>query len=118
MGFGDAVRSFFGNYANFDGRSRRSAVLWIFLFDFIATIGLGILGSLVGDLGILVGIFHVAVIVPWIALLARRLHDIGLSGWWQLLLLIPLVSLVLLLILVISSSSSSNRWGPPANTVR
>lgn len=118
MGFGDAVRSFFSNYANFDGRARRSAVLWLLLFDFLVSAGIGLLGGLVGDPGILVGLWHVVVFVPWIALWARRLHDIGMSGWWQLLFLIPFIGFVMMIIWLILDSAPGNRWGPPANLSR
>jgi uncharacterized membrane protein YhaH (DUF805 family) len=53
--------------------------------------------------GIIVQIFHlrsviaeIAVVLVWpnIAITARRLHDIGLSGWWSALFLAPLLCLV------------------------
>jgi uncharacterized membrane protein YhaH (DUF805 family) len=44
---------------------------------------------------------------------ARRLHDIGKSGWWLLLGLIPLVNLVLLYFTVQPSQSEGNEYGAP-----
>jgi uncharacterized membrane protein YhaH (DUF805 family) len=39
-------------------------------------------------------------IIPLLALGARRLHDIGRSGWWQLLLMIPFINLCLVLVML------------------
>lgn len=38
-----------------------------------------------------------ATLLPSLAVTARRLHDIGRSGWWQLVALIPLVGWLILL---------------------
>ena len=39
-------------------------------------------------------IFIVVIFFPWIAVTARRLHDIGKSGWWQLISGIPYVGII------------------------
>ncbi|KAB2333307.1 DUF805 domain-containing protein [Cytobacillus depressus] len=44
---------------------------------------------------------------------ARRLHDIGKSGWWHLIGLIPLVGLIILIILFCQNSEQyENKYGP------
>ncbi|MBB2705215.1 UNVERIFIED_ORG: uncharacterized membrane protein YhaH (DUF805 family) [Rhizobium esperanzae] len=43
-------------------------------------------------------IWSLATFLPWIAVAARRLHDINRSGWWQLLGLLPLVGSVVVLV--------------------
>ena len=44
---------------------------------------------------------------------ARRLHDIGRSGWWILFGLIPLIgTIVLLVFMVLGSQEGENRFGP------
>jgi uncharacterized membrane protein YhaH (DUF805 family) len=43
-------------------------------------------------------IFSLAVLLPQLAVGARRLHETGKSGWLQLLLLLPIVGLVVLII--------------------
>ncbi len=51
---------------------------------------------------------------------ARRLHDLGFSGWWWLLMLVPLVNVVFLLYLLFApGKGDTNRYGPPPppNTV-
>lgn len=43
-----------------------------------------------------------------------RLHDMGLSGWWQLLLFIPLVNFLFVLFLFIfPGDEGSNQYGKP-----
>lgn len=77
--FTEAVKSFFANYANFKGRSTRAEYWWAILFIYIVSMVLtflGVFGS------ILSGIFSLAVLVPSYAILTRRFHDVGLSGWW------------------------------------
>jgi len=76
----DAVKRAFLNYFTFSGRARRSEYWW--LQGFYVTTGLIGLIPLVGQLlSLAVGL---AIIIPTISLTARRLHDIGKSGWWQL----------------------------------
>ena len=45
--------------------------------------------------GLLSGLFSLAMVVPSIAVGARRLHDLDKSGWWLLIGLIPLVGAAL-----------------------
>jgi uncharacterized membrane protein YhaH (DUF805 family) len=55
------------------------------------------------------------------ALLAvRRLHDVGVSGWYALVLLVPVLNLPgLLLLLLLPSKPGQNRWGvAPLQQVR
>jgi len=44
-------------------------------------------------------VFLVAVLLPQLAVGARRLYDIGKSGWWQLFALVPVAGIILLMIL-------------------
>lgn len=104
-------------YFVFEGRARRKE-LWMFtLFNFIAIIVLsiidGMLGLKVGDIGILGGIYNLAVLLPSLGVGARRLHDSNHSGWWLLLCLVPIVGAIALLVFfVLDSTPGSNRFGP------
>ena len=106
MRFGEAIASYWKNYVNFKGRARRSEYWYAVLFLAIAVIGLTIIDSaLFTDivievgLGPLTSIFYLAIILPGIALVVRRLHDISKSGWWYLLGLVPFAGPIVLLIL-------------------
>ncbi|NNU48262.1 DUF805 domain-containing protein [Rhizobium sp. WYCCWR 11279] len=93
MGFGQAIGSFFKNYVNFSGRASRSEFWYSFLFAVLVSIALYI----VDRSETLRLIWSLATFLPWIAMAARRLHDINRSGWWQLLgLLVPIGPVVLL----------------------
>jgi uncharacterized membrane protein YhaH (DUF805 family) len=60
-----------------------------------------------------------AVLVPSLAVMIRRLHDIGKSGWWFFISFIPLIgSIWLLVLLVTDSQPGENQYGPnPKGTV-
>lgn len=105
-------------YAQFSGRARRSEYWYFTLFNLIASILLmivdGILGSFSSEagIGILGGLYTLAVLIPSIAVSVRRLHDTGRSGWWMLISLIPLVNIILLVFMVSDSSPGQNQFGP------
>ncbi|GGM07745.1 DUF805 domain-containing protein [Deinococcus aerophilus] len=107
------------HYADFSGRARRREYWMFTLFNLIITFVLGFVDGMLGlgsddlSLGVLSGIYTLAVLIPGLALTARRLHDTGRSGWWQLLSLIPLVGGIVVLVFVVSDSDAqTNRWGP------
>jgi len=96
--FGQAVQRFFGKYAQFRGRASRSEFWWFFLFNAIVGIVLNVLEAVSNGFAILSALYGLAIIVPELALNARRLHDTNRSGWWQLLVLIPIVGWIILLV--------------------
>jgi uncharacterized membrane protein YhaH (DUF805 family) len=104
-------------YASFDGRAHRTE-FWMFtLVNIIVGMILSILDVSIGTSGdfggLLSGIYGLAVLVPSIAVGARRLHDIGRSGWWLLIALIPLIgSIILIVWWATAGKSSPNEWGP------
>ena len=106
--FVDAVKSAFQNYTNFKGRVSRSEFWWFYLFYIIVAFVIGLLSGILGEnLGnILLLIFVLVVILPYIALLARRMHDSDKSGWFML---IPFYNLYLA---IIKGTDGSNRFGP------
>ena len=123
MGFSEAVRSFWSRYTMFKGRSRRSEYWFIQLFLIItnlaaAAIDLALMGGDVdrfianGGGGIVGLIWILVTILPALAVLVRRLHDTGKSGWWVVLGLIPLVGGVVLFVFsVLYSPAGENQYG-------
>jgi uncharacterized membrane protein YhaH (DUF805 family) len=93
------------NYANFNGRARRSEYWYFFLFNVIISIVLGIIGNLL-EVTFLSNIYSLAVLIPGIAVGVRRMHDVGKSGWY---LLIPIYNLVLA---ATEGDKSGNEYGP------
>ena len=81
--FPEAVKTCFRKYFDFKGRASRSEYWYFILFIFLGY-GAGFLLMLITPvLGWLLGIFFIAIIIPAIAVAARRLHDINKSGWFQ-----------------------------------
>ena len=59
-------------------------------------------------------IARIALILPWMAVNSRRLHDSGESGWLGLLLLIPVLGwLVLVPLLLQPGDVGENAYGHP-----
>ncbi|WEV53144.1 DUF805 domain-containing protein [Bifidobacterium sp. ESL0704] len=83
----EAVKRFFLNYVRFSGRASRSEFWWSYLFYVVVNIVIMIIdrGVLHETNSFLDSIWALAVLVPWIAISIRRLHDSGKSGWWILL---------------------------------
>jgi uncharacterized membrane protein YhaH (DUF805 family) len=105
------------NYANFQGRSQRAAYWYFVLFNLIANLVLGFIDGIAGlsaggGVGVLSGLYSLAVVIPSIAVGARRLHDTDRSGWWLLLAFIPIVGWIVLLIWAVQDSQpGANRFG-------
>jgi len=106
-------------YAVFEGRARRREYWFYALFVVLISIGLNIVDRILGTYnaeygtGILGGLFSLAVLIPSLAVGARRLHDTGRSGWWLLIGLIPLIgAIVLIVFFVIDSQPGTNQYGP------
>jgi uncharacterized membrane protein YhaH (DUF805 family) len=112
MGMPDAVRSVLTKYATFSGRARRSEFWWFYLAYILASIVVSIIDQMIGSpvLGVLLTL---GLIVPTLAVGARRLHDIGKSGWWQLIGIVPLVGAIVLIVFFCQDSQpGTNKYGP------
>lgn len=108
------------NYANFNGRARRSEYWNFTLVNVLVIIALYvivIIGAvadipvLAGIGGILVMIFALGTFIPHLAVAVRRLHDTGKSGAFLLLGLIPFVSLILLVFYATEGDKNTNQYG-------
>ncbi|MCW7465008.1 DUF805 domain-containing protein [Leptospira levettii] len=90
MSFQDAIKVCFQKYVDFNGNAKRPEfwywVAFTFVVSFILQMFLPILGM----------VFSLAVFLPSISVGARRLHDVGMSGWWQLIGLTGVGLLVLI----------------------
>jgi uncharacterized membrane protein YhaH (DUF805 family) len=108
MNFQQAVASVFRNYANFNGRAARSEYWWFVLFSFLVSAVL----TLIDGSGLLSGIWSLIVLLPSLAVGARRLHDTDRSGWWLLIMLVPLIGFIVLIwFFVTRGNDGPNRFG-------
>ena len=108
MDFVQAIKSCLGQYATFSGRAKRSEFWWVFLFQVLVMVAASMLGDVIN------GIASLALLLPALAVGARRLHDIGRTGWWQLLLLSGIGFLVLLYWWVQPGEGAGNIYGEPS----
>lgn len=92
------------NYAGFEGRARRSEFWYFFLINFLISTVLNVIGGAIG-FEFLGAIYGLAVLVPYIAVGVRRMHDVGKSGWF---LLIPIYNIILA---ATEGESGENEYG-------
>jgi uncharacterized membrane protein YhaH (DUF805 family) len=115
MTFSEAVRDGFAQYVTFIGRSSRSAYWWWYLFSLIAFAVAFAIDLSVGT-RIVSGLVTLALLLPNLAILVRRLHDTGHSGWWILISLVPLIGAIVLLVFTVQASEPPNKWGDGPGT--
>jgi uncharacterized membrane protein YhaH (DUF805 family) len=106
IGFPEAIRNGFDQYLSAKGRASRAEYWWWWLL--VAVLSALTEGSVLGSLILL------ALFIPSVTVLVRRLHDTGRSGWSLLIVLVPFVGFIALLyFLVQPGDTASNRYGPP-----
>ena len=111
MSFTDAIRDGFSKYVTFSGRSSRSAYWWWYLFGILVLVVSLAIDYALGAGGILYVLVALAMLLPNLAVLVRRLHDAGHSGWWVLIGLLPLIGAIVLLVFTLQGSDQPNQWG-------
>jgi len=97
-------------YTQFSGRANRKEFWMFFLTNMLIIFGLlaidaGFFGNDDPQKSILVSVYNLATIVPYLAISVRRTHDVGKSGWF---VLIPLYNLILL---ISSGDINENKYG-------
>ena len=123
MPYIDALKRYF----DFQGRANRSQY-WLFaLVHVIVIVVLGLVdffvffggnAESVADETValfpITTIYQLAVLLPLLGVTARRLHDTGRSGWWQLIGFVPLIgAIVLIIFLVLPGDPEGNSHGEP-----
>ena len=104
MTFGESISTCFTKYAAFDGRASRSEFWWWFLFTFLASAATGIVSQSLSAL------FSLGVMLPSLAVGARRLHDTNRSAWLLLLWFIPLIGWIILIVWAVQEAIEPNRF--------
>jgi uncharacterized membrane protein YhaH (DUF805 family) len=136
MSFTGAVTSVLTKYVGFSGRARRSEYWWFSLFSNIVALvvfglalvvdlmtasadagatdatGLATGGALLVGL-VVVDVLLLAMFLPHLAVMIRRLHDTNRSGWFYLITFVPIVGCIILLVVMCEDSTRGpNRYGP------
>ena len=126
MSFQDAVRTCLTQkYATFSGRARRSEFWWFVLFNALVSFVASIIDSVIGTKytytvgsvtyssgGLVQSLAGLALLLPYLAVTTRRLHDSGKTALWWFLWIIPPVGFVVFLIFALIDSGPDNRYGP------
>ena len=121
------------NYTLFTGRASRTefwyfllywAIFYVIIIAIDRVLGLNFiklkalpfseyipLANLYEDVGLLTVLYRPLTILPSLAVISRRLHDINRSGWWCLMCVTPLV-IILIIFLCKKSDESENQFGP------
>ncbi|MDB5881782.1 MAG: hypothetical protein JWP43_1660 [Ramlibacter sp.] len=103
-----AVKTCFKKYADFTGRAARPEFWWFALFQFVVMVVLGMVSQQ------LEGLAGLAMLLPGLAVGARRLHDVNKSAWLMLLWLIPVLGWILLIYWAAQpGDAAANNYGPP-----
>lgn len=95
-----AIRCITKKYATFSGRTRRKEYWMLFLLYLIISLILAVIGgSLVNkssrqSLDMLSAVIGLVLLLPSLAVTARRLHETDRSGWWILIGFIPVIGTI------------------------
>ena len=115
LSLNEAVGTCFRKYFDFSGRARGSEYWYFVLFSFILNIvatvlDTNFLGNTWEDSGPIYMITSVALFIPSISAAARRLHDSGKSGWWQLLYFTIIGAVLVLYWLIRKGDANKNSY--------
>lgn len=122
MSFQDAVRTCLQKYVTFSGRARRSELWFFVLFNVLVSIVASIIDAIIGTRysngsGLIQSLAGLALLLPNLAVGARRLHDTGRSAWWLLIALVPIVGAIILIVFYVQDSQGDNQYGPSPKAV-
>jgi len=108
MSFTEAVKiCLLDKFATVSGRAGRREFWWFALFQFLVLLVAAMISDVVSGLAAL------ALLLPGVAVGARRLHDIDKSAWFLLIGFIPLLGHLLLLYWFVQPSDGPNEYGVP-----
>lgn len=102
------------HYADFSGRANRKQfwlyALWLIVVYMVIGVVAAVLGEKAGNA--VIALVWLALIVPNLAMIVRRLHDTDRSGWWVLISFLPLIGgLILFVFEVLPGTPGENRFG-------
>lgn len=107
------------NYTNFSGRARRKEYWMFLLFNILIIMTLSFVSEFLSNVLnsetpiFIVVVYVLFIIIPHLAVVVRRLHDINKSGAYWFVRFIPLAGPIWLLVLLVEDSwDATNKYGP------
>lgn len=128
MTLSESVKTCFAKFTTWQGRATRSEYWYFTLFSILCAIAAVAVDSVLGtsftftdpttgtEASFGYGWFYLIValvnFLPGLAVLVRRLHDTGRSGWWYWIALVPLIGVIMLLVWFCSRGTvGDNKFG-------
>ncbi|WP_274995212.1 DUF805 domain-containing protein [Promicromonospora iranensis] len=139
MSFIESIKTVLSKYAVFNGRARRSEYWWYALaVTIVTTILYAVLvapsygeymsaileasaagaappampGALTAGY-LIMSLINLALLLPGLGVMVRRLHDTGRSGFWVFFLLVPIVGPIMLIVwFATNGTPAPNQYGP------
>jgi len=110
-----SVKTCLSKYADFKGRAIRSEYWWFQLFAVISTFVAAIFDSFfvnnIDSAGPVEIIVSLGLLIPNLAVTARRLHDVNRSGWWMLIPITIIGIIPYIIWVVTQGDGKKNRFG-------
>lgn len=120
ISFGEAIKRGFIRYTTWKGRAPRSEYWFWVLFYFLLYIGAMIFDAAIlmntsqFGLGVFTSILFIALFLPNVAVLVRRLHDTNKSAHFLWLILVPIGGAIALFVFtLLPTQPGTNRYGNP-----
>jgi uncharacterized membrane protein YhaH (DUF805 family) len=109
MTFGKSIATCMAKYVDFNDRASRPEYWWFFLFTVLLTW----FADIADPSKAASTIVSLALFLPSLSASARRLHDTGRSGWWQLIALTVIGLIPLFIWFASKGNDQSNDYGHP-----
>ena len=97
-------QEFWKRWNDFDGKSSVREFWMAILINFVISIVFTIIGRVLG-FDLFSGLWGLVIIVPQVAVMIRRFHDTGRSGWYWLWLLLPFIGWIIVIIALVQPSN-------------
>lgn len=124
MTFSESIRTCFSKFVTWQGRAVRSEYWYFVLFCVLSQIAAAVIDGVLGTgfkmtnpmtgmeqsagYGWVYVLTTLALFLPSLAVLVRRLHDTDHSGWWYWFVLVPLIGVIMIIVWLCSRGTSGN----------
>ncbi|WP_125777810.1 DUF805 domain-containing protein [Antribacter gilvus] len=138
MSFVESIRTCLSKFVDFKGRARRSEYWWFalavavvmsvvyavavapglteYMTSMTAAAETGVVPAAPASYSLgmsIYGLVSLALFLPSLAAIVRRLHDTGRSGFWYFFVLVPIVGPIMLIVWAATAGTAGdNQFGP------